>query len=203
MKLFHSPASPFVRKVNVLLNELGQTDAVELLEIKTSAFASDPSLTASNPLGKIPALTRPDGVTLYDSRVICAYLNDLFDGGLYPEGNRRWETLALEATGDGIMDCVVSMSYEMRLRPEAEQSPDWIEAQWAKAARAIGVLNTRWMSHLAGPVDMGQISVACALSYIDFRHGARDWRAGNEGLAKWHAAFESRASMQATPVPSA
>lgn len=201
MKLFHSPASPFVRKVNVLLNELGKTDAVELLEIQTTAFASDANLIASNPLGKIPALTRPDGVTLYDSRVICAYLNDLFKGDLYPTGGRRWETLALEATGDGIMECAVSMTYEVRLRPEAQQSQEWMEAQWAKAARAIAVLNTRWMSHLAGPVDMGQISVAAALSYVDFRHGARDWRNGHEALAKWHAAFESRASMQATLPP--
>ena len=203
MKLFHSPASPFVRKVNVLLGELNKTDAVELMEIATTAFASDPNLVASNPLGKIPALTRPDGVTLYDSRVICAYLNDLFDGGLYPTGARRWETLALEATGDGIMDCAVSMTYERRLRSEAQQSPDWIEAQWAKASRAIGVLNTRWMSHLAGPLDMGQVSVACALSYVDFRHGDRDWRAGHDALAKWHETFESRASMQATLPPTA
>jgi len=203
MKLFHSPASPFVRKVNILLNELGKTDAVELLEVSTTAFASDANLVASNPLGKIPALTRPDGVTLYDSRVICAYLNDLFDGGLYPTGSRRWETLALEATGDGIMDCAVSMTYEVRLRPQAQQSPEWIDAQWAKIARALSVLNTRWMSHLAGPVDMGQVSVAAALSYVDFRHAARDWRVGHDALAKWHASFESRPSMQATLPPSA
>lgn len=201
MKLFHSPASPFVRKVNVLLHELGKADAVQLHEVATTAFNSAPDLVASNPLGKIPALERPDGITLYDSRVICAYLNDLFAGGLYPQGSSKWETLALEATGDGIMDCAVSMTYEVRLRPENAQSADWIEAQWTKAARAIGVLNTRWMSHLQGPVDMGQISVASALSYIDFRHGGRGWRNGNEALAKWHETFESRASMQATLPP--
>ena len=202
MKLFHSPASPFVRKVNVLLNELGKTETVELLEIQTTAFASDKNLIASNPLGKIPALTRDDGATLYDSRVICAFLNDQFKGAMYPQGASKWETLALEATGDGIMECAVSMTYETRLRPEAQQSTQWIEAQWAKATRAIGVLNTRWMSHLAGPIDVGQISVACALSYVDFRHGGRDWRSGNDALAKWHKTFESRASMQATLPPA-
>ncbi len=203
MKLYHSPASPFVRKVNVLLHELGKADAVELAAVQTTAFASDAGLVASNPLGKLPALERPDGTTLYDSRVICAYLNDLYDGKMYPVGNRRWETLTLEATGDGIMDSGVSMAYETRLRPEGQQSQEWIEGQWAKVARAISVLNARWMSHLHGPLDAGQISVACALGYIDFRHGARNWRQGNDALAAWFKTFESRASMQATLPPAA
>ncbi len=203
MKLFFSPASPFVRKVHVLLHELGRIEDVELHNVATTAFASDSGLIASNPLAKIPALERPDGITLYDSRVITAYLNDQFKGDLYPTGGRQWETRTLEATGDGIMDCAVSMTYEVRLRPENEQSEQWIEAQWAKVERAIAVLNARWMSHLSGPLDMGQISVACALSYVDFRHGARDWRKGNAALADWHATFESRPSMQASLPPEA
>ena len=172
MKLFFSPASPYVRKVNVLLHELDRVDDVTFEEIATTAFASDGGLIASNPLGKIPALERPDGTTLYDSRVICGYLNETFKGKVYPQGSSKWETLTLEATGDGIMDCAVSMTYEMRLRPENERSPQWIEAQWEKIARALGVLNARWISHLKGPLDMGQISVGCALGYLDFRHDA-------------------------------
>lgn len=202
MKLFYSPASPYVRKIAVMLHELGQTDAVAFEDIQTTAFASDPGLTASNPLGKIPALVRSDGSTLYDSRVISQYLNAQFGGDLYPEDSRKWEMLVLEATGDGIMDSTVSMSYEMRLRPENEQSADWIDAQWDKASRAIGVLNARWMSHLAGPMDMSHISVACALAYIDFRHGARAWRDGNPALGDWFATFDSRASMAATRPPA-
>jgi glutathione S-transferase len=202
MKLFHSPASPFVRKVNVLLHELGQTDAVALVPVATTAFQPSETLIASNPLGKIPALVRDDGTTLYDSRVICAFLNDKFQGPLYPQGSRRWDVLTLEATGDGIMDCAVSMTYEIRLRPPEQQSPEWIEAQWAKVARAISVLNARWISHLAAPVDMGQISVACALAYVDFRHGLRNWRQGNETLAAWFSEFESRQSMMSTMPPT-
>lgn len=198
MKLYHSPASPFVRMVVVLLHELDKADSVSLDPVQTTAFASDPALMASNPLAKIPALERPDGTTLYDSRVICRYLDDLHQGGLYPTGARKWETLTLEATGHGIMEAAVSMAYEVRLRPEAEQSPGWVEAQWDKAARAIAALNTRWMSHLHGPTDMGQIAVACALGYVDFRHDARGWRTGNEALAAWFEAFDSRPSMQAT-----
>ena len=203
MRLFHSPASPFVRKVVVLLHELDKTDEVALDLIQTTAFASDAALMASNPLAKIPALVRPDGITLYDSRVICQYLNDRFQGGLYPQDTRKWETLTLEATADGIMDSAVSMAYEVRLRPQEQQSQDWIEAQWAKVSRAIGSLNERWISHLSGPLDMGQIGIACALGYVDFRHGARNWRDGNDALAKWYAEFDSRPSMQATRPPAA
>ncbi|WP_299970147.1 glutathione S-transferase [uncultured Roseobacter sp.] len=202
MKLFYSAASPFVRKVVVLLHELGKTDDVALEEVQSTAFASDAGLAASNPLAKLPALVRDNGTTLYDSRVITAYLDDLYEGGLYPAGGARWESLTLEATGDGIMDCAVSMTYEIRLRPEAQQSPDWIEAQWAKIDRALSVLSARWISHLSGPLDIGQISVGCALSYIDFRHGARNWRQGNEALAAWHERFAARSSMGATKPPA-
>ncbi len=203
MKLYHSPASPFVRKVVVLLHELEKADAVELATVTTTALQSDESLMAANPLARLPALQRPDGVTLYDSRVITAYLNDLYGGKLYPENAARWETLTLEATGDGIMDSAVSMVYEVRLRAEEEQSAAWIEAQWIKIQRALSVLNARWMSHLSGPMTMGHISVACALSYLDFRLAARDWRLGNDALSKWHEGFESRPSMQATRPPEA
>ncbi len=203
MKLYHSPASPFVRKVCVLLHELDRAGAVELETVTTTALASDAALKTANPLARLPALERADGPTLYDSRVITAYLDDLFQGGLYPGGAARWEVLTLEATGDGIMDSAVSMVYELRLRPEDKQSSDWIEAQWAKITRAIGALNSRWGSHLSGRVTMGQISVACALAYLDFRHGDRNWRQGNDALAAWFESFESRPSMQATRPPAA
>lgn len=203
MRLYHSPASPFVRKVTVLLHELGQTDAVSLETVTTTALASDEGLKVANPLARLPALERDEGITLYDSRVITAYLNDLFNGGLYPQNSSRWETLTLEATGDGIMDSGVSMVYEVRLRDSEQVSQAWIDAQWAKIDRTLFALNTRWISHLCGPLTMGHISVACALSYLDFRHGARNWRQGNEALAKWHEGFDSRPSMRATHPPAA
>lgn len=203
MKLFHSPASPYVRKVMVLLHELEKTDAVEIATVTTSALASDEALKAANPLARLPSLARPDGITLYDSRVITAYLNDLFGGALYPQNSSRWEVLTLEATGDGIMDSAVLMVYEKRLRPETEQSEAWVEAQWAKVARGLDALNARWMSHLSGPVTMGQVSVACALGYLDFRLDARNWRQGREALAGWYETFSARPSMQATRPPEA
>ncbi|WP_299152974.1 glutathione S-transferase [uncultured Tateyamaria sp.] len=198
MKLYHSPASPFVRKVVVLLHELGKFEEVEIATVTTTALASDPSLKAANPLARLPALERPDGVTLYDSRVITAYLDDLFQGGMYPTKTDRFEVLTLEATGDGLMDSAVSMAYEVRLRDEAQQSQAWIEAQWEKVERGLDALNTRWMSHLSGPLNMGQISVACALGYLDLRHDARGWRQGRPALATWFEAFAKRPSMEAT-----
>ncbi|WP_299281738.1 glutathione S-transferase [uncultured Tateyamaria sp.] len=198
MKLYYSPASPFVRKVVVLLHELGKFEDVEIATVTTTALDSDPSLKAANPLARLPALERPEGVTLYDSRVITAYLDDLFQGGMYPTKTDRFEVLTLEATGDGLMDSAVSMAYEVRLRDEAQQSQAWIEAQWEKIERGLDALNTRWMSHLSGPLNMGQISVACALGYLDFRHDARGWRQGRPALATWFETFAKRASMEAT-----
>jgi len=197
MQLFHSPASPYVRKVVVTLHETGQTGDVELVNVSTTPLKSAPEILAHNPTGKIPALVRPDGPALYDSRVICRYLDARAQGKLYPE-SRIWDTLTLEATGDAIMDAGVSMVYERRVRPEDKQFDGWIEAQWGKASRALNALNSRWMSHLNGPLDMGQISVACALGYLDFRHDARSWRTGNDGLAKWYEAFRQRPAMQAS-----
>jgi len=197
MKLLMSPASPYVRKVRVLIREMGLTDAITEQHVTTTAFNSDTSVIAANPMGKIPALVRDNAPTLYDSRVITRFLNDTHDGAFYPAA-RIWDTLTLEATADGIMDCAVSMAYEVRLRPENEQSPDWVEAQWHKASRGIAAVNNRWISHLSGPLDMSHIAIACALSYVDFRHDTRNWRDGNDALAAWHATFADRDSMQAT-----
>jgi glutathione S-transferase len=197
MQLLISPASPFVRKARVLLRETNLMDRVQEVVVTTTPHNSAPEVIAANPMGKIPALLRDDGPAIYDSRVITRFLDDLAGAQLYPQ-SRIWEILTLEATADAIMDATVAMAYEKRLRPKSEQSPDWIEAQWIKAARGISAVNSRWMSHLKGPLNIGQISVACALSYIDLRHNARGWRNDNSALAEWHAVFCERDSMQAT-----
>jgi len=203
MKLAYAPTSPFVRKVMVLLHETDQLDAVELDGRATTPMDADPALLSYNPLGKLPALERPDGPALYDSRVICAYLNDRAEGSFYGKGSRHWDILTLEATADGIMEAAVLMTYEARLRPEGKQYAAWVDGQWDKVSRACAALNTRWMSHLQGPLDMGQIAVACALAYVDFRHEARGWRKGNDALAAWFETFDSRPSMTATQPPEA
>ncbi len=202
MKLYFSPASPYVRKVMVVLHETGQLNDVELVDATGTPMAPDENLPAKNPLAKIPALERPDGPTLFDSRVICAFLDDRAQAGLYPAGAHRWETLTLEAMADGIMDAALLITYESRLRPQDKQMAQWADAQWSKIARACAALNSRWMSHLAGPLDMGQIAVGCALGYADLRHDARGWRNGNDALAAWFQGFGSRPAMVATQPPT-
>lgn len=201
MRLYYAPASPFVRKVMIVLHEAGKTADVTL--VPASGTPLDPGTMPldRNPLGKIPALERDDGPALYDSRVICRFLDDCAGGRLYPGGARLWDTLTLEATADGILDAAILMVYEARVRPEDKRMPEWVEGQWAKIARALDALESRWLSHLNGPLDMGQIAVACALGYLDFRHADRGWRSGHVGLSGWHETFAARPSMVATQPP--
>lgn len=198
MQLLSSPASPFARKVRVLLHEADMRDAVEICDVTALAVGdTDPGLVAANPLGKLPTLIRPEGPALYDSRVILRFLNDIYDLGLYPEG-RLWEVLTLEATADAMMDAAILIIYEARFRPESLQSAEWMAGQWSKVDRALEVLESRWLGHLAGHLDMAQIGVGCALGYLDFRHGDRGWRDGRPGLAAWYEEFAARPSMMAT-----
>lgn len=196
LTLLGSPASPFVRKARALIAEAGITD-VPFVQVATSPLHGEDQITAANPLGKIPALTRDTGPAIYDSRVITRFLDAQYDTGLYPAA-RLWEVLTLEATADGIMEAAVGMIYEQRYRPEEMQFQPWTDGQWGKVSRALDAIEAQWMSHLAGPVDMGQIAVACALGYLDFRHEARDWRAGRPALAAWYADFAARPAMVAT-----
>ena len=198
MRLFFSPTSPYVRKVMVLLHETGQIDEVQLVTGSGSPVDPGTAPLEANPLGKVPALERPDGPALYDSRVICRYLDDRAGAGLYPQGARHWDTLTVEATADGILDAALLMVYEGRLRPEELRFAPWVEGQWAKVDRALDALETRWIAHLDGPLDAGQIAVACALGYLDFRHGARGWRTARPHLSAWYDRFAARPSMMAT-----
>lgn len=198
MRLFYSPTSPYVRKVTVLLHETGQFHEVELVSGSGNPVDPGTAPLEANPLGKVPALERPDGPAIYDSRVICQYLDRRAGAGLYPEGPRLWDTLTVEATGDGILDAALLMIYEIRIRPEGMRHAPWVEGQWAKVDRSLDALETRWMAHLDGPLDAGQIAVGCALGYLDFRHDARGWRNGRPRLAAWYAGFAARPSMQAT-----
>lgn len=201
MQLLASPASPYVRKVRVVLHETGQSD-VEIVPVTAHPLGGEDRLNAAAPLGKIPALVRDEGPTLFDSRVICRFLDARAGGGLYPEA-RVWEILTLEALADGILDAAVLMIYEGRARPEALHHPPWVEGQWAKVSRGLDALQENWMGLLSGPVNAGQIAAGCALGYLDFRHPARDWRAGRDALAVWYARFAERPAMRETQPPAA
>lgn len=196
IRLLSSPASPFARKVRVLLLETGQSD-VEVADVTAHPLGGDAALNATAPLGKIPALEREGGPTIFDSRVICRFLDHRAQAGFYPEA-RLWETLTLEALADGMMDAGVIMVYEKRARPEEVWHQPWLDAQWTKVDRALNALERQWMSHLHGPMDMAQIAVGCALGYLDFRHPDRGWRDGRDSLAAWYAGFAERTSMTDT-----
>ncbi|WP_072247780.1 glutathione S-transferase [Roseibaca calidilacus] len=201
MTLYHSPTSPYVRKVMVLAHEAGVIDRIAL--VPASGTPLDPGTVpvGANPLGKVPVLTRPDGGALYDSRVICRYLDALAGNRFYPSGPRQWDCLTLEATADGILDAALLMVYESRLRPDSMQMPELVDGQWSKIARSVALLEERWLAYLAGPPCMGQIALGCALAYVDFRLLTRDWRGAAPQLAQWQDGFVQRDSMTATAPP--
>ena len=199
MQLYTNPASPFCRKVDVVLRETGQRDEVTDIAAIGHPTDSKNMPTGVNPVGKIPVLVRPEGPALFDSRVICRYLDSRVGARFYPEGN--FDVLTLEALGDGICDAAILMVYEARSRPEEARHAPWVEGQWAKIARALDALDTQWMAVLEGPLTIGQVSVACALSYLDLRLDDRNWREGHASLADWHARFSERPAMQDT-VPN-
>jgi len=182
----------------VLLHEAKATDRVTLVAAAGNPLDPGTMPVDRNPLGKIPALERADGPTLYDSRVICRYLDATLDAGLYPPAPRLWNTLVLEATADGISEAAVLMRYEDHVRPEATRSAAWTTSQWQKVERALDAVEARWMSHLAGPLDMGQIALGAALGYLDFRQAERNWPASRPALAAWWAEFSQRPSLRAT-----
>ena len=200
MTLFHNPASPFVRKVMVLLHETGQTDRVALQLSQLSPVSPDPVLNQDNPLGKIPALRLADGTVLYDSRVILDYLDQQHVGNpLIPaEGTARWRRLTLAALADGIMDAAVMVRYELALRAPEKHWPEWLDAQREKIRRALSVLEADAIAELTCHFDVAAISVACALGYLDLRHPDLHWRDAQPQLAAWYFEVSQRPSMLAT-----
>lgn len=200
MTLFHSPLSPFVRKVMVVLHETGQLDRVSLQAVNVSPLSGDEQLNQGNPIGKIPALRLADGSVLHDSRVICEYL-DLQHVGepLLPrEGSARWRRMTLASQADAIMDASVSSRYESFLRPEDKRWDGWLEAQAGKIRRSLANLEQEHLAELASGFDLAAIGVACALGYLDLRQPGFGWRERQPRLAAWYAEVAKRPSMIAT-----
>lgn len=200
MTLFHSPLSPFVRKVMVVLHETGQQDRVALQGVNISPVAGDDQLNLGNPVGKIPALRLEDGTVLHDSRVICEYLDHQHVGNpLMPrEGAARWRRLTLASQADAIMDAAVSSRYESFLRPEDKRWDGWLEAQTAKINRGLADFEREHLAELSSVFDIVAIGLACALGYLDLRQPAFGWRERQPGLAAWYAELCERPSMVAT-----
>ena len=195
MKLFASNTSPFVRKVRVVLREKGAEGLVT--EEIVVAREDPPALHAANPLGKIPALILSDGMVLFDSPVICEYLDATLPGpSLLPaSGSKRWKALRLQATADGILDAGVATIYE-GMRPEGERSPAAILRWRNSIIRSLDFLEAEAVA-FSSP-DIGTIAVGCALGYLDFRFPDLGWRDTRSALAANFEALSARRSFSET-----
>ncbi|MFE3836172.1 glutathione S-transferase family protein [Pseudogemmobacter sonorensis] len=201
MSLYWSSASPFVRKVMASAHELSLAEGIEILESAAHPVVRDPRIQAFNPLARVPAARMADGTVLYDSRVICEYLDEIAAAQgraprLFPTGAARWRALRRQALADGLMEAGLLLRYETLLRPAPLHWPLWIEKQGEKIADALDAM----LADLPDPetVDIGTITYACALGWLDFRFPDLDWRKGRGPLADWHAACERRPAMLAT-----
>ncbi|MFO1351987.1 MAG: glutathione S-transferase N-terminal domain-containing protein [Gammaproteobacteria bacterium] len=199
MKLHYSATSPYVRKVLVLVLETGLDKRIERVSRAMSPIAPDAELNRDNPLGKVPALVLDEGTVLYDSRVICEYLDTLHGGARWfpAPGPARWNALRRQALGDGILDAAVLTRYETFLRPEAYRWPEWINGQKQKFTRALDALETE-ADNLQGVLDIGTVAIACALGYLDFRYADEHWRNHRPKLAAWFDAFAKRPALAQT-----
>ncbi len=196
MKLRYSPFSPYARKVAVVAIEVGLDARLDRINTIPNDAAGD--LKKDNPLGKVPVLLTDDGEALYDSPVICEYLDSHAMGAkVFPEaGRERWRALRLQALADGVMDAALLCREESR-RPPDRQYPDWVSRQKSKVNQALDDLEKR-VGELDGKLTIGQIAVGCALGYLDFRFAADDWRKARPKLAKWYESFARRPSMLTT-----
>jgi glutathione S-transferase len=196
MKLYSHPVSPFARKCRVVAHELG----IKLETVHIESARKDDNLRKVNPLKQIPVLVLDDGSTLFDSPVICEFLNHTGGGKFFPgmsiwrHSSGRWKALGLAALGDGVSDAAVAWRYELA-EPQERRNPDRIARSQATVAAGLDALER---VNFAKDPTIGEIAVACALGYIDFRLTDLDWKGSHPKLAAWYALFCEYPSMKAT-----
>ncbi len=196
MKLHWSPKSPYVRKVLICAHELGLMPRLELVRSVAALLKPNPSIMVDHPLSKIPTLVREDGSTLFDSVVICEYLDALADGALFPQaGEARWQALRWHALGDGLLDALILWRNE---REREHPLPALLDAFELKTRATIALLDKEAEALGAAPLSIGSITVGCALGYLDYRFETLAWRASAPSLAAWLERLRERPSFQAT-----
>ena len=196
MKLFWSSRSPFVRKVMVFAHECGLAGRIECTRTLVAMNKPNTDLLKINPTGKIPTLLLDDGSALYDSTVICEYLDSLHEGAkLFPaSGSSRWTALRRHALGNNLLDNLMLWRNE-QLRPQTQQSPETLAAFETKVRNAVTALDREADDISSTAVSIGHVAIACALSYADFRFSHLGWRTGNERVTRWFDGFTQRPSM--------
>ncbi|MGH8632863.1 MAG: glutathione S-transferase N-terminal domain-containing protein [Burkholderiales bacterium] len=204
MRLRMNALSPFVRKVRIVAREAGIAGRIEEIDTTVSPVSPNEVLARDNPLQKIPALVTDAGETLFDSRVICEYLDSLHSGRkLFPaSGAARFEALRRQSLTDGILDAAVLSRYELAVRPEALRWKDWIEGQKRKVFGGLGALEAE-AGAWADEFNIGQVGTACALGYLDFRFADWSWRGRHPQLKAWFERASRRPSVSATTPPPA
>ncbi|MBM3533635.1 MAG: glutathione S-transferase [Alphaproteobacteria bacterium] len=199
MKLYFNPASPYVRKVMITAIETGLDGRIQQIPTAVTPVKPNPDVAKDNPLMKVPTLVTDDGFALYDSRVICEYLDSQHAGTpLIPRsGPDRWRARRWEAMADGITDAGLLCRYETIVRPEDKRSEEWTRGQMTKVIQGLDMAEHD-SALLTGPINLGQIALACSIGWLEFRDVAGDIRKTRPKLASWYERFSSRPSMQAT-----
>src|SRR5690349_22077773 len=176
MKLYYSPSSPYARKVRVLALETRLDKKIDMINVALTPVAANADVDKHNPIGKIPALS-VKGMDLFDSPVICEYLDQQHKGRkLLPrKGRDRWVALRLQAMGDGLLDAALLARYEGFLRPEDKRWSDWTKGQMKKVHGALAEIE-KLSAGFGDRIDIGTVSIACALGYMDFRYADMGWR---------------------------
>ena len=199
MKLHWSPRSPDVRKVLIVAHEKGVADRIERVRTHVGLFHVNDAILVDNPVGKVPTLILENGEALFDSPVICEYLDGLSPANplLPATGSERIATLLRQATGDGIMDVLNAWRADT-MKPDAVPSAALAKASTTKFLNAVDALERGIPARDPSAVDLGDLAIACGLCYADFRFAELDWRKGRPRLAAWHAKMSERPSLVAT-----
>lgn len=204
MQLRFSPTSPYVRKVSITAIEAGLADRIE--RISTDPWSAETDLGQSNPIGKVPCLVTDDGAAVYDSPVICEYLDSLNTGTkLFPEnGDARFKALTLAAAADGMLDAGVLLLIETKRRPAELLWDWWAERQTTVINRSMDVADAAAdaMATTDGPITIAEVAIGSALGWIDLRFPDMGWRADRPALADWFDKISERPSFEQT-VPQA
>jgi len=196
MKLHWSPKSPYVRKVMICARELGLVERLELVRSVAAMLKPNARLMQDNPLSKIPALVLDDGFTLFDSVVICEYLNDLGQGTLFPlQSTKKWQSLRWHALGDGLLDALILWRNEREREVPLEALIDAFEL---KTEACLKQLDDEAQALNEVPFSIGHVAVGCALGYLDYRFGTLNWRGDAPRLAEWYEEMRARPSFEST-----
>lgn len=199
MKLYQSGTSPFVRKVKVTAAELGLLGQIEVLEVSDAfkrggPLAREENVTKFSPLGQVPTMITEDGTALADSRVICEYLNHRGKGEIFPsDPAKRWNALMEQNIGDGLLDAALLTRYEILFREQSMRSRPWLDGQITKLRACLAYFEQKAPT-FGDRVDIGTITLASALAYLDLRFADLNWRKEHPAIAAWHAKIEMRSA---------